>query len=73
MLGAGVIGQTPDALHAATGALSAFLRDDGPVPAGWPGLGVFAAARAHRARHASIMLAFQAAGDAAHAAVAVAA
>ena len=69
ILGTGVVGQTADALAAARDGLADYLagRSDAP-PADWPRLALFAPARAHKARHGSIMLAFQAAADAATAA-----
>ena len=68
LLGAGVIGATPGELGAARDGLAAYLKGDAPTPGEWPGLEVFALARLHTARHGSILLAFQAAADAAIAA-----
>jgi NifU-like protein involved in Fe-S cluster formation len=66
ILGAGVIGRSADELAAARDGLAAYLRGDGAAP--WPELGVFEPAKAYRARHASISLAFEAAAEAAQAA-----
>ena len=63
ILGEGVIGCTPGELAAACDGLAAFLKDEAPAP--WPALGVFAPARPYRARHPSILLAFDAAAEAA--------
>ncbi len=65
LLGAGVVGRTPEELAAARDALAAYLKGDAATPGDWPGLEVFDLARPHKARHGSILLAFQAAADAA--------
>ncbi|MBV8971562.1 MAG: iron-sulfur cluster assembly scaffold protein, partial [Sphingomonadaceae bacterium] len=65
LLGAHVVGRTPDEIAAARDALAAYLRGEAETPGGWPGLDVFALARPHKARHGSILLAFQAAAAAA--------
>jgi NifU-like protein involved in Fe-S cluster formation len=66
ILGAGVIGRTPDELAEARDELAAYLAGaDVPPPQRFPKAAVFAPARAHRARHASIRLAFEAAAQAA--------
>ncbi len=66
ILGAGVIGCTPAELAQARDELAAFLSQaDAPPPRLFPRAAVFAPARAHRARHASIRLAFEAAAQAA--------
>ncbi len=65
VLGSGVIGKDAAALRRAHTALAAFLKGDGNVPPDWPGLAVFTPAQAHKARHASILLAFDAAASAA--------
>ena len=65
LLGQHIIGSNVAEIANAASALRAFLggaRDD---PGEWPGLGVFAPARPHSARHASILLAFDAAAEAA--------
>jgi NifU-like protein involved in Fe-S cluster formation len=65
ILGAGVLGRTADELRDARDALTALLHDDADAPADWPDLAIFAPARPHKARHPSIMLAFEAAAEAA--------
>ncbi|WP_343525210.1 iron-sulfur cluster assembly scaffold protein [Sphingomonas sp.] len=63
-----VIGRTPDELAAARDRLTEWLATgEGSAP-DWPGLGVFAPALPHTARHPSIRLAFEAAAQAAQAA-----
>jgi NifU-like protein involved in Fe-S cluster formation len=56
----GINGQDRTALVAARADLAAWLGGGEAEPA-WPGMAVFAPARPHRARHASILLAFDAA------------
>ena len=65
LLAAEVIGRSPEELAAARDALAAYLRREADTPGDWPGLEVFDLARPHKARHGSILLAFQAAADAA--------
>src|SRR6185295_9721905 len=65
LMGAHAIGRTAGELAEARDALADFLvglRDD---PGEWPGLAIFADARRFTARHPSILLAFEAAADAA--------
>ncbi len=64
LLGAYVIGRTPGEIAAARDALAAYLTGEADTPGDWPGLDVFDLARPHKARHGSILLAFQAAADA---------
>ena len=59
------IGQTPAALSEARDALADFLAGRRADPGDWPGLEIFAPAIPHKARHASIRLAFEAAAEAA--------
>lgn len=59
------IGQTPAALSAARDALADFLSGSRTDPGDWPGLEIFAPAIPHKARHASIRLAFEAVAEAA--------
>ena len=66
ILGAGVIGRSADELAAVRDGLAAFLKGEAAPP--WPELDVFEPAKAYRARHASIALAFEAAAEAAQAA-----
>ena len=68
LLAAGVIGKSPAELAAARDGLGAYLTGGAATPGDWPGLDVFDLARPHKARHGSILLAFQAAADAAGAA-----
>lgn len=72
IMGQAVLGMTAAELLAARAALARWLQTDGPLPAGlasrFPGLCLLAAARAHPARHPSILLAFDAALAAAEAA-----
>ena len=65
ILGAGVLGKSASELRAAHAALAAFLKGEGDVPAGWPDLEIFRPAQAYKARHPSILLAFDAAASAA--------
>lgn len=66
ILGAGVIGCSAGELVQARDALAAFLRGDlAEAPPGWPRLALFLPARPHKGRHGSILLAFQAAAEAA--------
>ena len=67
LLGQHIAGKTAADLAAARDALAAYLRGEADAT-GWPGLDLFAPARPHKARHGSILLAFQAAADAAAAA-----
>ncbi len=66
ILGTQVLGLSPAELAAARDALAAYLRDDdAALPADWSALELFAPARPHKARHPSILLAFDAAAAAA--------
>ena len=69
LLAAGVVGKTPAQLARARDALAAYLKGEVDTPGDWPGLAVFDLARPHKARHGSILLAFEAAADAAEKAV----
>jgi NifU-like protein involved in Fe-S cluster formation len=64
-----IIGQDRDRLAAARAELADWLAGHSEAVPAWPGLEVFAPARPHRARHASILLAFDAAIAAADAAI----
>lgn len=68
LMGAEVIGKTPAEIAVARDALAAWLASEGPPPR-WSGLELFTPALPHSARHASIRLAFEAAAEAAQAAV----
>ena len=65
LMGAHAVGRTPAELTAAAAALADFLSGRSEGPGDWPGLDVFAAARAHPARHAAILLPFDAVAEAA--------
>jgi len=65
ILGAEIIGKSPLELAQARDALAAFLKGETEAPGDWPGLELFAPARPHKGRHGSILLAFQAAAEAA--------
>jgi len=65
LLGNSVIGRNAAELATARDGLAAFLRGTAETPGDWPGLDIFAPARPHKARHASILLAFDAATEAA--------
>ncbi len=69
ILGTRILGLTPTELATARDALAVYLRDDSAtLPADWSPLELFAPARPHKARHPSILLAFDAAAAAAAAA-----
>ena len=70
LMGASAIGRSPGELIAARDALSAFLAGSREDPGEWPGLGIFVEARPFKARHPSILLAFEAVAEAASAAAA---
>ncbi len=65
LMGAHALGRAPEELAEARDSLAAFLAGTRDDPGGWPGLIIFAEARRHTARHASILLAFDAAAEAA--------
>jgi NifU-like protein involved in Fe-S cluster formation len=69
LMGADAIGRTPAELDSARADLAAFLAGTRDDPGAWPGLQVFAEARPFTARHASILLPFEAAAEAAAKAV----
>lgn len=68
LLDAHVVGRSAAEITAARDGLAAFLKGEQEAPGDWPGLDIFAPARPHKARHASILLAFDAAAAAADAA-----
>ena len=70
LVGAEIIGRDPAALAATRADLADWLAGRTEMPPAWPGLEVFAPARPHRARHPSILLAFDAAIEAARLAAA---
>lgn len=65
LMGAHAEGRTRDELARARDSLAAWLKGESDDPGDWPGLAVFADARRFPARHASILLAFDAAAEAA--------
>lgn len=65
LLGAHAIGRRAAELAEARDALAGYLAGTRADPGGWPGLDVFAEARRFTARHPSILLAFEAAAEAA--------
>jgi NifU-like protein involved in Fe-S cluster formation len=65
LMGAHAVGRTGAELEQARDSLAAYLAGQGESPGDWPGLDVFAEARRVPARHASILLAFDAAAEAA--------
>ena len=65
LMGAHAVGRTGADLEAARDALADYLAGRRDRPGDWPGLDIFAEARRLPARHASILLAFDAAAEAA--------
>src|SRR3954462_10583567 len=65
LMGAHALGRTAAELAEARDALAAYLAGRRDNPGNWPGLAVFADARRFTARHPSILLAFEAAAEAA--------
>jgi NifU-like protein involved in Fe-S cluster formation len=65
LMGAHAQGRTREELAEALAALAAYLKGERDDPGSWPGLAIFADARRFPARHASILLAFEAAAEAA--------
>ena len=65
LMGAHALGCSAEELRAARDALAAFLAGRRDDPGSWPGLEIFSEARPFTARHASILLAFEAAAEAA--------
>lgn len=68
LMGAHALGRTAEELAAAREALADFFAGARGDPGEWPGIGVLAAARSYPARHASILLPFEAVAAAAQAA-----
>lgn len=68
LVGTDIIGQDRSTLITARAELADWLAGRSDTPPSWPGFEVFALARPHRARHPSILLAFDAAIAAADAA-----
>lgn len=65
LMGANAIGRSAGELAEARDSLAAYLAGDRGDPGLWPGLALFADARAFSARHAAILLPFEAAAEAA--------
>jgi NifU-like protein involved in Fe-S cluster formation len=65
LMGANAIGRSTAELEAARDALAGFLEGKRDDPGDWPGLEIFREARPFKARHPSILLAFEAAAAAA--------
>ena len=65
LMGTHAIGRTPAELAEARDAFAAYLAGARDDPGAWPGLAALSAARAYPARHAAILLAFDAAAEAA--------
>ncbi|MBV9883854.1 MAG: iron-sulfur cluster assembly scaffold protein [Sphingomonadaceae bacterium] len=65
LMGAHALGRSAAELVAARDALAAYLAGTRDDPGDWPGLIIFADARRFTARHPSILLAFEAAAEAA--------
>ena len=71
VVGDAIIGRTPEEIAEARDALRAMLKEDGPTPpAPFDELEVLRPAQAYKNRHASIMLALEAATEAAQQAMA---
>lgn len=68
LMGANALGRTPAELAQARDSLAAWLGGRSAGPGSWPGLAIFAEARRFSARHGAILLAFEAAAEAAEAA-----
>lgn len=66
LLGAHAIGRSAAELATARDALADYLSGGRDDPGDWPGLEIFAPARAFTARHGAILLPFQAAAEAAN-------
>jgi NifU-like protein involved in Fe-S cluster formation len=65
LLGAHILGRSPEELAEARDALAAWLDGTRNDPGIWPGLDILASARRLSARHGAILLPFQAAAEAA--------
>lgn len=65
LMAANVLGRSPTEIAGARDALADFLAGRRDDPGNWPGLAIFADARRFSARHHSILLAFDAAAEAA--------
>ena len=65
LMGAHALGRSPAEIAAARDALAAYLAGRRDDPGDWPGLDMLGRARPFSARHPSILLAFEAAAEAA--------
>jgi len=65
LMGAHAIGRTPEELAVARDQLTAWLAGERHETPDWPGFELFTPALAHRGRHPSIRLAFEAVAEAA--------
>lgn len=65
LMGAAAIGRTAAELEEARQALADYLGGGREDPGAWPGIGVLKEARPYAARHASILLPFEAVAEAA--------
>jgi NifU-like protein involved in Fe-S cluster formation len=65
LMGAHAVGRTRAEIEDARDSLASYLAGLSDTPGAWPGLEVFAEARRVPARHASILLAFEALAEAA--------
>jgi NifU-like protein involved in Fe-S cluster formation len=65
LMGANALGRNAAELAQARDALAAYLDGRSNDPGEWPGLVIFAQARPYKARHASILLPFEAVAEAA--------
>lgn len=65
LMGADAVGRSAGELAQARDALAAYLTGTSEDPGAWPGIGVLEPARPYSARHASILLAFEAVAEAA--------
>lgn len=65
LMGAGALGRDTRELAEARDALAAFLAGERDDPGQWPGIEILSQARPYKARHPSILLAFQAVAEAA--------
>ena len=65
LMGAHAVGREAKELARARDALTAYLRGASDAPGNWPGIEALAVARDYPARHASILLPFEAVAEAA--------
>ena len=65
LMGASALGRNAAELAQARDTLAAYLGGRSGDPGDWPGLAIFAEARPYKARHASILLPFEAVAEAA--------